>query len=65
MRQLELSRLIVLFLFVTIWSDCSLTATAGPLHDAAQKGDIEEARSLIDTAVDINAADENSLTALH
>ncbi len=65
MKQERSSRLIVLLFLVTVWSTCSLTVAAGALHDAAQKGDLEEARALIDKGVDIKIADENGLAALH
>ncbi|MHC4540586.1 MAG: ankyrin repeat domain-containing protein [Planctomycetota bacterium] len=65
MKQSKLSRLIALFFLAAIWSDYSLMATADPLHDAAQRGDLEEAQSLIEKGADINAPDENGLAALH
>lgn len=65
MKQNGLSCLFAVFLLFTICSESSLTATAGPLHDAAKKGDLKRIETLIETGTNINAIDENDLTALH
>lgn len=38
---------------------------AGPLHDAARKGDLEEVKQLIVLGAAVNAKDEFDYTALH
>jgi ankyrin repeat protein len=55
----------MLFVLSTIWSECSLRATAGPLHDAAQKGDLKEVQSLISKGTDLNATEPDGRTPLH
>lgn len=65
MIQNKLSYLFVVFFLFPIWSESSLTATAGPLHDAAKEGDLKRIQTLIEKGTNINAKDENDLTALH
>ena len=40
-------------------------AGAGPLHDAARRGDIEDVERLLLLGHEINAKDENDATPLH
>ncbi|MEE8216502.1 MAG: ankyrin repeat domain-containing protein, partial [Acidiferrobacterales bacterium] len=41
------------------------TALAGPLHDAAENGDLDKVKRLIGEGADVNARDDYSLTPLH
>ena len=38
---------------------------AGPLHDAADKGNIDEVKRLIAQGANVNAKDKHTVTALH
>jgi ankyrin repeat protein len=40
-------------------------ALAGPLHDAAQKGDLTQVKQLITEGANVNAKDKNGITPLH
>ncbi|MFQ6021394.1 MAG: ankyrin repeat domain-containing protein [Acidiferrobacterales bacterium] len=40
-------------------------AQAGPLHDAAERGDLDRARTLIAQGANVNARDTNAATPLH
>ena len=37
---------------------------AGPLHDAAEKGDLTKVKQLIDEVMDVNARDKDGFTSL-
>lgn len=65
MKQNKLTCLFIVSFLFTIWSKSTLTATAGPLHDAAKEGDLKRIQTLIEKGTNINAKDENDLTALH
>ena len=41
------------------------SASAGPLHDAAIRGDVTEMRRLLEEKSDVNSRDEDGWTALH
>ena len=41
------------------------TAFAGPIHDAARKGDIEAVKQHLAAGMDVNAKDEDGVTPLH
>ncbi len=44
---------------------CCSNTWAGPLHDAAEQGDIGQVKRLIDQGADVNARDDYDLTPLH
>ena len=43
----------------------SSAAVAGPIHDAAKKGNLQEVQRLINEGVDVDAGDKEGRTALH
>jgi len=58
------SFIILLFLIVTFPQIMSCASSIA-LHSAAEKGNIEEAKSLIKEGIDVNAKDQDGLTPLH
>jgi hypothetical protein len=59
MRSIRVSLTLLVVAMVT------LNVFAGPLHDAATRGDLATVESIIKTGVSVNARDESGLTALH